>query len=347
MDRLSIETVKRIVAHLPPVSADSERHVLGFLYLISLRLVSKAFRSVVTPIAFRNIVVDSSLQSEEDVAALRDGLVTAFSGLGSFPKLECISLYFFCIMPADDDDVYLRAEFHRFLRSLKSLWITFRCSKRGLGSNQQHIENSANRGFKGNLDRFWHSSMSHILSNATSITALRLGDCDDLHRRPLALLAWIPETAPLTHLTSLELTSLAFPTPVTTALNHEIHNTLGFILLHKATLTELELRGCYILMHESELKGVPLLWHVVFKRFMDELTVLESFYFSCRAPFGPPAGATPQYRYLPLHLDHYKGIQAYEGTLPGQEHDVKALEDLLVVAAATQDRRWAAFWDAL
>ncbi|KAJ7641760.1 hypothetical protein FB45DRAFT_900960 [Roridomyces roridus] len=427
MQGISVEIIQLILEGFSDVSE-----------LIKLRLVSKTFKSVVTPRAFHAVSVTESLKSAKALSLLqtcdesitsvvrqvsfrgkrsrrvteaiaqstdqarRDALRAAFGGLSKFTNLQSVQLTFdgsydiaadesgssthlllvqFDILGAISShlpsslnsltvtemvplphELYTQTEFHNLLRSLKSLNLSVRYDF----ISQNDITRGENRVFEFELDTFWHRSMSHILSNATSLNSLTL--YDGREGEELAWFAWMPETTRLTHLTSLHLHDFVFPTPVMTSMTHEIYNVLGFILLHKATLTHLVLNGCSILMDADELKSrcIPLLWHVVLRRLTDELTELEDFVFTSftneeeEATEATAAAAAVEaadkssspslenekktYKRDPRFLYQYmtrggEGIKYYDEALPGEERDVGALEDLLATVEARRASR--------
>ncbi|KAJ7625744.1 hypothetical protein FB45DRAFT_1030079 [Roridomyces roridus] len=294
----------------------------------------------------------------------KDALVAAFSGLFSFPKLLSMNLHFdlwfeiptedalhasypLCLqcailgaisshpppsliflnihgmVPLPGLDV-VRMNSHKLLRILM---ISFRYNF----ATRQEVETGAEAALDRQLDQFWHESLSQILRAAPNISSLTLREDHDA--KP-GWYARMPEIPALKNLTDISLTGFLFPTPVMTALNHETHNILGFILLHKATLTHLKLDRCAILMHSDELGAWPLLWHVVLRRFMDELVLLKEFTFTgveC-----PSAGHRRDPRLSYRYVSHGEGTKCCDKPLAGEGWDIGVLEELL---AAVEARR--------
>ncbi|KAJ6489156.1 hypothetical protein C8R47DRAFT_1320240 [Mycena vitilis] len=353
--------------------------------IFNLRLVSRTLNSVVSPLAFRVIVVHDSVKSAEAVAFLQscDGSLTSlvreiafrgdleegdwrdetcgegrrkalrivFSQLSKFRNLQSLRLDFnnrweeeaettwdldpekpshflrlqnelFAILAASPppaltsltlnnliavpDDIYGQEDFHTLFASLRELEISVISDTSFEGSYCQDP-----------LVVFWEDSVAHMVRSATAATALTIRSDQPVGACP----ALSTNGTLLPQLTSLALQNFTL-----------VDDVVDFILRHKATLTRLELKECSI--DGGEAGDFPSPWHAVFALFRTELSALTTFVLGHAVEDRDEDAFERDQRFEYTRLDLGWGYMPWDEQVYGEDQDLPALEELMVVVAS-------------
>ncbi|KAJ6495911.1 hypothetical protein DFH09DRAFT_1448470 [Mycena vulgaris] len=281
--------------------------------LLTLRLASQTCNFIAEPMAFRVLTVRDSVESAEALACLqncgesitnavkeivfkgdttdswiaedetsgeegRDALSAAFSDLPKFPNLHTLGLDFHALavfaalaaspppslvsltlnsIIAKPDTIYASAGFQRIFQPLTTLHLSTLSDTYGDGAYARDP-----------LNEFWDDVIPRILHSAPSLTALTISSDQPFGLMPL-------DSVHLPHLASLTFHNFVVDVTIPWA------DIVEFIVRHGASLTHLALDECNLL-GDYATWVFPRPWHVVLRRFEQELPHLRTFELTTR-----------------------------------------------------------------